>query len=381
MDGWRIITGEYAPQQGGVADFAALQAEALASAGDAVEVHVPDYPLPPSPSQRAHPLPDRFGPGTVLALAAAQARDRRVMLLHHSPFNLGVRGLNLAFPHLLRAVPGPLVVLFHEVHFPVHAGQPLRHRLLGRTQRAMARALLARAQAVCVSTEAWTPLLRELGWRDEVIPCPIPSNILPPVPAPSRDGARAQLGLRCEGTDTLIGHFGTYGEAVAGPLAAVLPPLLAVPGRRALLLGRGAARFRERVRAEHGELGARLLVPGGQSPEEISLGLLACDVLLQPFVDGVTTRRTSLMAGLAHGRPVCANRGPLTEPAWDGLAGLQLAPSPAPAALVEAAEALLAQPAAWPGLGDAARRSYDTHFSLDRGLAALRRASAQAVRA
>ncbi|MBM4381705.1 MAG: hypothetical protein FJ086_20750, partial [Deltaproteobacteria bacterium] len=367
MERWRIITGEYAPQQGGVADFAGLQAEALAAAGDAVEVHVPDYPSGGTAGSpvRVNGLPDRFGPRAAAALAAAQARDPRVMLFHHSPFGLGARGLNLAFPLVLNAVPGKLLVLFHEVHFPVVTGQPLRHRVLARTQQAMARALLHRADAVCVSTEAWTPLLRALGWQGEVVHCPIPSNLLPPPSAPGKAQARSRLGLPLDGEASWVGHFGTYGEAVAGPLAAVLPALLAAaPRRRALLLGRGAARFRGQLLALHPDLSTRLHVPGGEAPGEVSLGLLAADVLLQPFVDGVTTRRTSLMAALAHGRPVCGNLGPLSEPLWAGLPGLQLAPSPSPAALLAAAEALLARAGEWAGLGDAARATYEAHFSL-----------------
>ena len=349
-------------------------AQALAAAGDSVEVHVPGpwSPPPATGGLPVHVLPDRFGPRSVAVLREAQRRAPAVMLLQHSPFNYGARGMNLLFPHLLRTIPGPLAVMFHEVAFPREPGQPLRHALLAQAQRQMARALLARASAACVSTTAWNPTLASLGWSGPITLLPIPSNLLPPPALPSRAVLRAGLSL-ADG-DVVVGHFGTYGAPVAGPLAATLPALLAgAPSRRALLLGRGAGRFREQLLRAHPGLEAQLCIPGNEEAAQVSRALVACDVLLQPFEDGVTTRRTSFMAALAHGRPVCTNRGPLTEAGWESLAGVHLAPNARGESLRETTETLLARGReAWDESGRQAAGTYAQHFSLDQCVPALR---------
>jgi len=377
MNAWRIITGECAPQQGGVADYVAQLARGLAAAGDRVTVHVPGPWTGGAGGLDVQVLPDRFGPRSAWALREAQRRQPAVMLLQYSPFSLGARGLNVLFPRLLRAVQGPLAVMFHEVAFPLEPGQPPRHALLAHAQRQMARTLLRRAHAACVSTEAWTPTLRALGWRGEVHLLPIPSNLLPPPDRPARKAARASLGLPADAE--LLGHFGTYGPPVAGPLAAAATALLE-PGRRhLLLLGRGAEAFRTRLCEAHPSLAPRLHAPGDARPAAISQGLLACDALVQPFADGATTRRTSLMAGLAHGLPTCTNRGPLTEPLWEGLPGTVLAPDAGPAALADAVNRLLASDVA--AQGRAAEASYEAHFALGHGLQRLRTLAALPVTA
>lgn len=45
------------------------------------------------------------------------------------------------------------------------------------------------------------------------------------------------------------------------------------------------------------------------TPEEVSAWLTRADLVLAPFVDGVSARRGSVMAALAHGRPVVSTQG------------------------------------------------------------------------
>jgi glycosyltransferase involved in cell wall biosynthesis len=49
------------------------------------------------------------------------------------------------------------------------------------------------------------------------------------------------------------------------------------------------------------------------SNDELSMHLHASDLLLLPFTDGLSTRRGTLMAGLAHGLPVVGLRGSNTD--------------------------------------------------------------------
>lgn len=366
---WRIITGECAPQQGGVADYVAGVAQALAGAGDQVEIHVPDpWEGTVRGGVTVRLLPDRFGPLTLAALQVLQRLSPAVLLLQHSPFSYGARGLNVLFPRLLRAVPGPKVVMFHEVAWPLEPGQPLRHALLAHAQRDMARALLDQSSAACVSTHAWTPTLRALGWRRETTVLPVPSNLLPPEGLPPRASLRAALSLPAEGR--LLGHFGTYAAPVAGPLRAAVPALLADSSRRLLLLGRGAVGFRAQLCAQLPGLAARLHAPALEAPADVSRALCACDVMVQPYADGVTTRRTSFMAGPAHGISTCSNRGPLTEEGWADVPGVRLAQDSSPAALAAAVDAALG--ADTESDGRAAAAAYAARFSMAHTVARLR---------
>jgi glycosyltransferase involved in cell wall biosynthesis len=369
MNSWRIITGEYAPQQGGVADYVANLARALAEAGDRVEVHVPGpWEGRVEGGVTVRVLPDRFGPRSAAALLVLQRLAPALQLLQHSPFSYGARGLNVLFPRLFRALPGPRVVMFHEVAYPREPGQLLRHALLAHAQRDMARALLDGASAACVSTRAWTPILRELGWKRDVTELPIPSNLLPPPDLPVRAVLRAGLGLPADAP--LLGHFGTYGPAVAEPLRAAVPALLAAPARHLVLLGRGARDFLAQLAVAHPRLSVRLHAPPVDAGSAVSRVLCACDVLVQPYVDGVTTRRTSFMAGPAHGVSTCTNRGPLTEAGWEQLPGVRLARDASAGALAQVVdEALAADPAAD---GHAAAAVYAARFSMDHAVSRLR---------
>src|SRR5439155_20443444 len=136
-------------------------------------------------------------------------------------------------------------------------------------------------------------------------------------------------------------HFGTYGPALTPLLRGLLPPLLhSQPQRVGLLLGRHAGRFTNELRRDHPSLAERLLAVEDLPAEDVATHLAACDLLLQPFPDGVSSRRTSLMSGLALGLPIVTTEGILTEPLWRSSGAVQIAPLQTEA-LTAAAEELL----------------------------------------
>jgi glycosyltransferase involved in cell wall biosynthesis len=84
--------------------------------------------------------------------------------------------------------------------------------------------------------------------------------------------------------------------------------------------------------------------------------------------------RTTVMAALAHGRPVVSGIGFLSEPFWSEWEGLSLVASNEPGSLAAATEALLSNPAARTRLGEAARTLYDSQFALEHTIEILRHA-------
>jgi glycosyltransferase involved in cell wall biosynthesis len=97
--------------------------------------------------------------------------------------------------------------------------------------------------------------------------------------------------------------------------------------------------------------------------------LQACDVVVQPYPDGVTTRRTSVMAALANARAVVTCDGGLTESVWRDSGCVFLAASAA--ALVGAARDLLANAPARAALEARASATYAARFDLRHTIDAL----------
>jgi glycosyltransferase involved in cell wall biosynthesis len=98
---------------------------------------------------------------------------------------------------------------------------------------------------------------------------------------------------------------------------------------------------------------------------EVSHELAAADLFVAPLADGVSSRRTTVAAALAHGLPVVGTSGPSTD-AW-------LADSPAVAlvaaddgpALVAHLDALAVDPSRRAVMAHAARDLYEGQFTWD----------------
>jgi glycosyltransferase involved in cell wall biosynthesis len=172
----------------------------------------------------------------------------------------------------------------------------------------------------------------------------------------------------------VLGHFGTAREPwIAERLAAVVPPLLrARPAVAFLMLGHDSLEMRSRLLAVAPGLHARVRASGPLAPEDLSRHLGACDVMLQPYGDGASTRRTSLMAGLAHCRPVLTTSGVLTEPLWRQSGAVALVDAGDAAAMGVALAHLIDDAGERARLGAAAGALYAQRFDIAHTIAALR---------
>ena len=373
---WAVITGEYPWQPGGVSEYTRMVATGLAEAGDEVHIWAPASRLstPADPGVNVHRLPGHFGSRALVTLDRALSRmpyDR--ILVQYVPQAFGRKGMNLPFCLWLASRRRcALWAMFHEVAYPYDWRQSPRHNLLALVTRAMASLVARAAQKIFVSIQAWEPLLTRLsfGRSRPVVWLPVPSNLPTKVCNAAVAAARARSSER---SATIVGHFGTFGSQVAKLMEAVLPPLLmADVNRVGMLLGRGSARFANGLVQICPQLNARLIVNDDCSNERAATHLAACDILVQPYVDGASGRRTSLMAGLALGRPIVTNSGPLTETLWRDSQAVMLVSGAAPSALVSAAQALLADAAGRTILGIRAAELYRSRFAIEHTLRELR---------
>jgi len=107
---------------------------------------------------------------------------------------------------------------------------------------------------------------------------------------------------------------------------------------------------------------------------ELGRYLEACDIFVQPYPDGITSRRTSAMACLSSGRPVVTTSGHLTEPLWAESRAVAMARASDVAGFVALVSDLLANDQRRRELGERGRRLCDTQFSLQGVVATLRAA-------
>jgi glycosyltransferase involved in cell wall biosynthesis len=200
---------------------------------------------------------------------------------------------------------------------------------------------------------------------------PVPSTI-PVFAVPDRTEAIRQ-GLVADG-GIILGTFGTFSPLIRGMLRRALPVLLASRKDRAcLLLGRNSEGFALELVARHPELAGRVVGRGGLGAEELSAHLQACDVLVQPYPDGVSSRRTTLMAALAHGVPAVTTLGFLSDPIWAESGCAVLVPASDPGGMIRAAESLLGDPEARARLRLKAQDVYRKQFDLQNTIEELLR--------
>lgn len=287
---------------------------------------------------------------------ARQTADPAWLLLQYNPFSYGRRGIAPGLIGEVRAfrrrTGAPVAVCVHEAG--AEAGERGRARwrsaVIGTYQRAQLAVLLSAADVVMAATQA---LARKIGHG--AIHVPVGSNV-PALPI-ERGDARQRLDL---GDELVVALFGGGHPSRALEYAAAAIELLATARAprpvRVLNLGVGAP-----VPALSREIAVRS--PGHLSAADVSVHLRAADLLLLPFTDGVSTRRTTLMAGLAHGLAVVGLRGGGTDDVLaDSRDALTLTPVGDVDAFARAAVRLADDPDRLRRSGEAGLALYATHF-------------------
>jgi hypothetical protein len=228
------------------------------------------------------------------------------------------------------------------------------------------------ANRIWISIPAWERLLRPyVPDRISMEWLPVPSGIPVVKDAGAVDALR---GCLAPGGELLIGHLGTYGIGIQNLVREAMARILReVPNVRAILLGKHSNSFARDFAADFPELASRINGTGVLPAADLSLHLSACDLMIQPYPDGVSTRRTSVMAGMCHGRAVVTTVGRLSEPLWQQTRLLALAPSNRPNELATIAIYLLASQTKREHLAAAGANLYRDRFDWPIHLQRLRR--------
>jgi len=297
------------------------------------------------------PSTERRTPSLAVALDRADA-----MLLHYNPFSWGrwgfAPGLAASLAQARRSRPDRVVgILFHERYVDMHG---IRWTVMGAWQRVQFHAILRLADVAFASTEAWT---RELRDQTSILVSQIPicSNL------PDRRGAREHTRQRfgLDPSTFVVGVFGTTHPSRLTDHIERAVSAVADDGREVVLLNLGS---HTPALSEHDHR-IRVVRPGRLPAAAVADHLATADLYLAPFADGVSGRRTTLMAALQHGLAVVGTDGVHTDTLLREAAdALLLTASSDASAFAAQARALAAAPLQRARQGVAARRLYEAHF-------------------
>lgn len=357
---------------GGVADFTRVVAAALAAGGHEVHVWSPE-PAGEIASVTVHPLRGGYAIGRLGALGRQldASQGPRRLFVQWVPHGYGYKSLNVAFCLWVwrRARKGDAVdLMVHEPFLPFAAGQ-FRQNVGAVLHRLMLMVLLRSANRILVSTPAFLPMIRPFGPRMPTAAwLPIPS----PIPGGHTVAEVADRRRALAAAHPTIGYFGTANALVSSVLENVIEGIAARrPDVRFVLVGRGTEALARTLSARTQVLADAIVAKGPLPAGDLATVIQCCDLFVQPYPDGVSARRTTLMALLDHGRAIVASRGIRTEDFWDD--AVVLTAHDDSAAMVDAAVALLDAPGRREALSQAASRLYEDRFHVDRALAVLSR--------
>ncbi|MCL4505550.1 MAG: glycosyltransferase family 4 protein [Chloroflexi bacterium] len=338
-----FIAGEYPPLQGGLGDYTRELARAL-SAG-CHEVHVLTKLSPGLPHHEVtagisiHRLAYRWN---WLSLAHVNrfidAHRPDVLNLQYQTAAYNMHAAIHLLPRLLRRRV-PVAVTFHDLRAPYLF--PKAGWLRGRAVLELANSASA---AIVTNIEDRQSLLQ--AGVSNVTMIPIGSNITPQ----SLDGFNRAAWLRTQRIpvgEFVVGYFGFLNASKGGDdliraVAILREQSLDV---RLLLIGgtsgesdpTNVAYSREVMQlAEQAGVREHIAVTGYLNDRGVTEALTACDCIALPYRDGVSFRRGTLMAALAHGCAIVTTHPRVQLPEIVDGANMLLAPPADPQALAGA---------------------------------------------
>jgi 1,2-diacylglycerol 3-alpha-glucosyltransferase len=342
-----ILGRDFPPVIGGISDHTDMMAAELARRAHQVTV------VCAPPADPRHTFEVR---GVITAwdqqqiVSTIRATQPQVILWQYNPFSVGPKGLAVGARSLSNALSevAPIALFAHELWFPWgRAGA--KGLLWAVSQRIQTRAVLRASKHWIVTTPSRQAVLAR---RDpaRVTRIPAGTNVLP---TGHRD--RQRLGLPEDAF--VLAHLGSAGPGRdLGPAFGAISALRARGVDARLFLAGNTGPF-----SIPRSLEDAVVAPGTRPHGELSIALASSDAYLHADPVGPSAgRRTTLVAALAHGLPVIAYRGPDGAPELVDTQNILLIDRDADA-LAQAIENLT--PARARSMGDAAKLTYEEHFS------------------
>jgi hypothetical protein len=312
---WSIITGEYPPQLGGVADYTEKIARGLTHKGYTVRVF---FPADENTITFISPLLTLYGVAHFHSLDGLKFIEKQLHQIHgpqrilfqYVPQMYGCLGANAPWIASFCNFSYPVDVMFHEVRHGVSRQSPWRYHLLNPIQEIMASLLYEKANRSFVSIPRWADLLHRLSPKTmKAIWLPIPSNI-------NVQQKQSSFKALDQQDSFTVGHFSTYSPEIQNAIKSWLQ--LLPSNFQVKLFGRGSKQFLSQINKQEWNHHKKILCFDDLNEVQLSQEIQTCQLMYQPYpLDGITTRRTTAMACIALGVPLITNLGSLSEPLWE----------------------------------------------------------------
>ncbi len=286
------------------------------------------------------------------------------VIWQYVPHMYGRGGVNLQLHKALRGLAKlrrQQLIIAHEIAAPLSLWP---HRLwYSLAQRWQWRRLIEAVDLIGISTEAWCDLwakrVPDHGNKIQLLPSPAT------IPLVSQEEDYPRLWRQQHGLTAntrILAFFGTLSAAKQFSLVVRAWEQAQANGAPVALVVIGD---RPEIPVPAG-LEALFKPLGHLSEREVSEALQAADVLALPFIDGVSERRTSFMAGLSHGCAVVTTFGSNTGHTLRGANFFAATEASDHRGFVNQLLRYLNDPPARKYLGEAGRLAYKNEYSWPR---------------
>ncbi len=352
-----LITRRLPPAPCGIGDYTIGLASTLSAAHEITVITGTQQEIAAPAGVRVLPVIPNWEPSGMRVLLNA-LRELRPdwVLVEYVPFLYSRIGINFWLPlAVLRMRLSGMRVLL-TVHEPFVEIDSLKHAVMGPAQRLMMWLLLLGSAKVAVTTSRWETLIAPWSGGKRMFCAPVAS----PFPqialeAGDRDRLRAELGIGP--ADVVIATLRPTGAGKLWEPTRRLWRRIRATHQNAKLLVVGV---REEERPALGD-GPDIINTGYVSPDRASRLLSCADLFMALFVDGVSTRRTSVMAAMAHGLPVVTTGSGFTDAIFGSSPIVSRAADNVDALIADLDE-LIRSPHERRARGGASREFYVRHF-------------------
>ena len=315
-----IVTGEFPPMEGGVGAYTQALAQALSNLGHELHIITSKSARPANFPQKVQRLFQPFdigyaqlhphirkwnwsAIGTIADIALRFDLDVVNIQYQAAAYHMRNPAINL-LPWRLKNVCN-VIVTFHDLRVPYLFPKA------GRLRKTAVRFMAQQAHGV-ITTNLDDKLQLEAQVSTPVAQIPIGSNITAHIPNHIEiDEVKTRLKL--EPTDYLLGYFGFLNDSKgADTLIRALAllderfHLVFIGGQTGASDSANNAAFLRSLKSLIAQcrLTERVHWTGFLSDRRVSAHLHATDVIVMPYRDGSSLRRGTLMAAMAHKRPL-----------------------------------------------------------------------------
>ncbi len=318
-----FLSPTFPPDHCGVGDYTAHVCEELVKAGHVLEVWT--FQKNPKKSKEFsshfHFLDRPLGiSGFIKFFQELKKFDPQALVIQYTPYLFAPkRGIHLLLPLwilILRVCFRiPILLMTHELHYPVELSPA--GVLLGFPQWLQYLCLTFVSTKVAFTYEA--PFLRFKKWgKHKYTWIPVGANIQKTAQLLSAD---ISVGQEIPPETRVLLHFGgAHPTNLIHFAFAALEEVLKKMKAKLVFVGIPDKKVQEELlRTQFPHLKPSVSSVGYVTEEEASAWLLRADLVLAPYLDGVSTRRTSFMASLEHEKSVLTTQGYLTNPSipWE----------------------------------------------------------------